>query len=202
MNWITRLFDGGNDRSSEITQLLAEQTGDSAYIYRTKWIAAYGKKEYKAALEELNKALELVPRSATYLALRGITHWTMGNRREAYEDYRAARRSNPRQTEVNDLQDLLKADARDCRDRARALARDGNLQDALQALDHALEVAPDEGATLFFRGLLQTKLGRIKSATADVTRALEFDPNCGDGNGTTGQQVLQLLRNMAGKDAA
>jgi len=204
MNWFSKLFGGGKDgdQHSDMVELLAKQTGDPAYIYRTKWISAYGKKEYKAALAELDKALTLVPKSAIYLALRGMTHWTMGNRSAAYADYSAARNSNPTQKEVNDLQDILRADSRECRDNARAAAKIGKLEEALGLLNKALDVEPDKGQTLFFRGLLQSKAGNISGAIADVTRALELDPKCGDGEGVTGQQVLQSLRNMASKHAA
>ena len=204
MSWISRLFSVGKDRvqHTEMVELLTKQTGDPAYLHRTNWITAYGRKDYKAALAQLEKALELVPNSAIYLSLRGMTHWTMGNRRAAYADYSAARCSNPTQKEVNDLQDILRADARECRDNARAAAKVGKLEEALGLLNKALDVEPDKGETLFFRGLLQSKLGNTSAAITDVSRALELDPKCGDGQGVTGREVLQSLKNMAPKQAA
>jgi len=204
MNWLRELFGGRekDELESEMEALLAKQTGDPAYLHRTRWVTAYGRKDYKTALAELAQALRLVPGSAIYLALRGMTHWTMGNRRAAYADWDAAQRSNPTQKEVADLHEILMADVRECRDRARRLAANGSYQQCLAELNQALESDPENAATLFFRGMIQAKVENLNAAISDVSHALDLDPGCGDGQGTTGRQVLQSLQNMARRRAA
>jgi tetratricopeptide (TPR) repeat protein len=194
MNWLKSLFGGKKKETQELAQMLETKTGDPAFLHKTNWIVAYGKKDYPRALAELDKALQIVPGSAHYLALRGMTKWTMQNRSGAYADFAAARLSNPSQKEVLDLQNILKGDARECRDKGRELAKNGKIRETIAMLDNAVAVEPDNAENFYFRGMIQYKAGSLDAAIADVTRALEIDPHHAGA-----QEVLQPMKNMAAR---
>jgi tetratricopeptide (TPR) repeat protein len=194
MNWLKSLFGGKKDDTQEIARLLETKTGDPAFLHKTNWIVAYGKKNYPLALAELDKALQIVPGNAHYLALRGMTKWAMQNRSGAYADFAAARQSDPAQKEVGDLQNILTADARQCRDQARALAKNGRFTDTLAMLDNAVAVEPDNAENFYFRGMIKYKAGNMNAAIADVTRALQIDPHHAGA-----QEILQPMKNMAAR---
>jgi tetratricopeptide (TPR) repeat protein len=194
MNWFKRLFGGEKKEEREIADLLEKKTGDPAFLHKTNWVAAYGKKNYMLALAELDKALQIVPNSAHYLALRGMTKWTMQNRSGAYADFAAARLSNPAQKEVLDLQNILKGDARECRDKGRELAKNGRFKETIAMLNNAVAAEPDNVENFYFRGVIQFKAGSLDAAIADETRALQLDPHH-----TGAQEVLQSMKNIAAR---
>jgi tetratricopeptide (TPR) repeat protein len=76
--------------------------------------------------------------------------------------------------------------------RAKALLVEGLLPDALEDLDSALEVMPDNALTRVTRGYVQRCMGMLDEAEADYERAVELDP---DGEpGQTAKDLLTKLR--------
>jgi tetratricopeptide (TPR) repeat protein len=176
----------------QLADLLKEQTGDPAFLHRTDWIVAYGKKDFKTALAKVNQALQIVPNDPLYLALRALTHYSMNNYTDAQSDLKAALQSNPAQKEALDIREAMKADAVQCRDRARELSKKKEIQRALDELNRAVELEPDNPLNFFFRGLTYGQVENYDAAINDVAHTLLLDPQYPDG-----QKILQSLKNMA-----
>lgn len=196
MAWLKKLFSGTEKAETEaqFAHVLKEQTGDPAFLHRTDWIMAYGKKDFKAALEEVNQALQIVPNDPLYLALRAMTHYSMNNYTPAHSDLKAALQSNPAQKEALDIREAMKADADQCRDRARELSKKKEIQPALDELNRAVELEPDNPLNFFFRGVTYVQVENYDAAINDVTHTLQLDPKYPDG-----QEALQHLKKMAGE---
>jgi len=199
MNWLKKLFSGAKKAETEIqlAHLLKQQTGDPAFLHRTKWITAYGKKNFMAAIEEVNQALKIVPNDPYYLALRAMTHYSLKNYAEARSDLKAALQSNPAQKEALDIREAMKADAVQCRDKARELSKKKESLRALDELNRAVELEPDNPLNFFFRGLTYAQVENYDAAINDVTHTLQLDPQYPDG-----QKILQSLKNMAREKGA
>lgn len=194
MNWLKKLLGEGKkaQTEAELAHLLRKQTGDPAFLHRTKWIIAYGKKDFKTALEEVNQALQIVPNDPDYLALRALTHYSTKNYTDAESDLKTALQSNPAQKEALGVREAMKMDAVECRDRARELGKKKKHPEALDLLNKAAELEPDNPLNFFFRGLTYSQMGDFNAAINDVTRTLQLDPQYPEG-----QEVLQSLKNMA-----
>ncbi|HET7451425.1 MAG TPA: tetratricopeptide repeat protein [Thermoanaerobaculia bacterium] len=61
--------------------------------------------------------------------------------------------------------------------RARALIQEGNLSDALSALEEAERRRPGWGKTAFFRAMLEKEQGQLDAALADLRRVTDQFPN-------------------------
>ena len=194
MNWLKNILGRKKKEEPGIDGLLEKQTGDPAFLHKTNWIAAFGKQNYPLALTELDKALQIVPNSAHYLALRGMTKWTMQDRKGAYDDFSAARRINPAQREVIDLQNILTSNARECREKARGLAKDKRFIAAIGLLENALELEPDNAENHYFLGMMRFNSGDVSAAIDDITHTLQLDPQHAGA-----RDVLQPMKNVAAR---
>jgi tetratricopeptide (TPR) repeat protein len=177
---------------AELARLLEEQTGDPAFMHRTKWITAYGKEDFATALDEVNRALQVSAGSALYLALRAMTHYQMGNYSEANADVSAALAADPSRKEALDVREALRLTAGESRDRARQLAKEGKESDAVDELATAIALEPENPFNFFFRGLTYARMGNLEAAVSDLTRTLELDPSYPEA-----QEMLQSVRAMA-----
>jgi tetratricopeptide (TPR) repeat protein len=127
MNWRRKLFGGGrkSETEGELAAIMKEQTGDPAFLHRTNWIVAYGRGDFESALNEVNQALQITPNDPYYLALCGMTHYSMKQYAQAHSYLKQALEKNPAQKEALDLKEAMKMDAMKSRDRARELGRRG-----------------------------------------------------------------------------
>lgn len=193
-HWLKNLFGDIKKEAedTQLAQLLKEQTGDPAFLHRTDWITAYGKKDFKTALEEVNQALQIVRNDPFYLALRAMTHYSMKNYTDAQSDMNAALQSNPGQKEALEIREAMKADAAQCRDRAREWSKKEETQRALDELNRAAELEPDNPINFFLRGVIYAHVKNHDAAINDLTRTLQLDPQYPDG-----QKILQSLKNVA-----
>ena len=62
-------------------------------------------------------------------------------------------------------------------DRALAYAQKGEVDPALEDLDKALELSPDNPVALTARGILYNKKGQYDSAIKNLDKAIQLDPN-------------------------
>ena len=180
------------ETESKLSNLIREQTGDPAFLRRVNWITAYGKKDFKAALAEVNQALNISPNDPYYLALRAMTHYSLKNYAEARSDLKAALQGNPAQKEALEIRKAMEAEAVQCRDRARELCKKNELRQALDELNRAVELEPENPLNFLFRGLTHAQAENYDAAIDDVTHTLQLDPQYPDG-----QKALQSLKNMA-----
>ena len=111
------------DAEKEAAEILAKETGDPAYMHQVNWTAAMGRNDYQTALQELNKALEIVPDHPYYLTLRVMTNYQLNNLGDANSDLKNALKRNPSQKEAVDFLASLKKEGMKCRDRARIVEK-------------------------------------------------------------------------------
>ena len=84
-------------------------------------------------------------------------------------------------------------------DRALALSRAGDPQQALPVWDHVLEIAPNDAAAWSNRGNVRLMLGDPEGAIADQTRSMQLAPDDADPhlNRGTAEEALQRWSDAA-----
>lgn len=152
---------------------------------------------YKAAVTNFNKAIQLNPKQDKTYNNRGKAYFQMGEYENAIQDYDQAVQLNPQNAEVYNNRGLaydgngnsekaiedytqaikLKPDLADAySNRAKAFKKQGNFQDALQDYNESIKRNPNQAAMYYDRGVSQSKLGQNRQAIADFTQAIRLDP--------------------------
>lgn len=132
-----------------------------AYLFRGRANAALTRLE--PAVEDFTKAIQLRPGGAEAYVERAAA-------RLDQEDYAGA---------IADCGEALRRDSRIAvayTMRARALRQTGNLEKALEDLNHAVELAPDE-SNHFQRASTYQLLGQHKQALADLDEVIALKPD-------------------------
>ncbi len=167
-----------------------------AEIYLERALAHLGMKDLDRSLQDLERAMELPCPTRAYF-VRAIVRARRGDAEGAQRDREDGLRRTPRDEQswlargwarlhekdaAGALDDFERALARNPRsivalqNQAHVLAEYlGRTQDAIQALDRQLELAPDLVRALAGRGVLHARLGHRKEALADATAALQRD---------------------------
>jgi tetratricopeptide (TPR) repeat protein len=155
--------------------------------------------EYKAAVVDYDRALELDPNMARTWGMRGLAKWLISKLEAAVVDYDRALELDPTMAWVwsnrgitNRLMGQYEAAVADC-DRAleidsnsvwarveRGVAKRlmGQYEAAMVDFDSALELDPNYASAWAERGLAKVQMGQYQTAVADFDCALELgDPN-------------------------
>jgi uncharacterized membrane protein YhaH (DUF805 family)/Flp pilus assembly protein TadD len=179
-----------SDPEKQVADILSKETGDPAFIHQHNWSIAISKNDNKTALNELNKALDIVPHDPHYLTLRAMTYYKLNKFADANTDLKNALKRNPSQKEAIDFLAAMKRDAMACCNRARKLDR----KQTILELNKAVELDPDNPELFYFRGVTLSLLGQFKPAINDIEQTLKLDPQYPDA-----QKALQALKNLAKK---
>jgi tetratricopeptide (TPR) repeat protein len=148
-------------------------------------------------LEDLNKAVELLPEKAEYLRVRGQYLFGKEKFDEALADIDKALKQNEKHAATHELRGmiLLGLDKHDealesfdkaselepeaalpYQHRAELYRQTGNLDKAVEQLTKALELAPDSVATLLIRSAVYYEKKETDKALADVEQAIKVSP--------------------------
>lgn len=119
------------------------------------------------ALEEYNKAIELVPKHAAAHANRGMIKQEKGDLDGALADYDKAIELSPK---------FEMAYGR----RAMARRSKGMLDGALADINRAIELRPTNAAAYSYRASVKFEMGDMDDAMSDCERAIALDPNSGE----------------------
>jgi tetratricopeptide (TPR) repeat protein len=111
------------------------------------------------AIDYLDEAIALSPRSADLYNLRGIAHSKAGNGERADADFRKVTELMPRAAEAH-------------MNRGVDFMRQGNLDRAIEALTYATTVNPKLATALSNLGTAYQKKGDLDAAIASYTRAI------------------------------
>lgn len=151
-------------------------------------LAAYGQGKYDEAIVSLSVALRLDPADTTALSARGAAYYQLGRWDRSLADYRALRTAAPEGATgpFGELRALTRLDRGDeahaliasrladdptddvaLRALVRLAKRAGKPDEALPALDAALEAAPGAANLLSLRGQLRASLGDAAGARSD-----------------------------------
>jgi Flp pilus assembly protein TadD len=113
------------------------------------------------ALEYLDEAIALSPRSADLFNLRGIAHSKLGNADSADADFRKVTELMPRAAEAH-------------MNRGVDFIRQGNFDRAIEALTYATTVNPRLATAFSNLGTAYQKKGDLDSAIASYSRAIDL----------------------------
>ena len=125
---------------AKLTQRLGLPRFEADEFYK-RGLAAFAKGDYDQAIDNLNKAIDLLPGKSEYLAARGYMHLKDGVRDKANSDFDAALK----QYEYELLAHF---------GRGMIAYKDKNWEDAETAFSRALAVDPERAETLYYLALV------------------------------------------------
>ena len=141
----------------------AEEQARKAGRYREQGGIYHAQGNYKRAIAEYNKAIELDPRQASYYRERGLIYKVKGNYDRALADYDRAIALDPE-------------DAKAYNGRGEIRHTLGQLREAVADYDRAIALDPHYAEAYHLRGRARTALGQLKEALADLDRAIALNP--------------------------
>lgn len=120
--------------------------------------------DYKGAIEEYNKAIQLDSNNATVLYNRGISKAKLMDFRGAISDYTKSI--------------LISPQADTYFNRAISYYKSNLNQEAILDFDKALQLKPSINPGIYFeRATAKFKIGKYEEAIKDFTKAIEVSPN-------------------------
>ncbi len=130
-------------------------------------VQKFEKRDYRGALAELNRAIQLNPKSAIAYSYRGaLKGEKLSNIQGALADLNRAIQLNPNLAEPYSNRGALKG------------KKLGDIQGALADYDRAIQLNPNLANPYNNRGALkEDKLGDSQGALADYNRAIQLNPN-------------------------
>ena len=132
-----------------------------AYNYRGSAYDSLG--NYKQAIEDLNRAIEIKPRLAEAYNNRGIAYNGLGNYKQAIED-------------LNRAIEIKPGYAIAYNNRGNAYKSLGNYKQAIENFDRVIEINPGLAEAYNNRGNSYDSLGNYKQAIEDLNKAIEINP--------------------------
>ncbi|MBI1213861.1 MAG: tetratricopeptide repeat protein [Alphaproteobacteria bacterium] len=180
-NYAAAVFDFG--QAIKLKPDYVEALTNRAYVYKTA-------RRYELALADLDRAVAIRPNATTY-TIRGDVHLGMHNTAAAARDYTSALRLQPNlaaaylgraqaNAEADDVSSVEAANAlEDLVDLSRphAVSPGAGAPIALQDLQHAIELEPQNVAAYGYRAILLHHLGQDDLALADYARIIALEPS-------------------------
>jgi tetratricopeptide (TPR) repeat protein len=160
-------------------------TDDNWLIYNNRGNAYAGLGNYRQAIEDLNRAIEIKPTYADAYNNRGAVYIGLGNYRQAIEDLNRAIEIKP-----------TYADA--YTNRGAAYAGLGNHRQAIEDYGRAIEIEPGYANTYFNRGNSYRGLGNYRQAIEDYDEAIEIKPSHAEAYINRGCVYLNQGDNISG----
>lgn len=120
-------------------------------------------KNYTAAIDACNNAINLDSQDAFAYSLRGFTYNILGNLQEAIKDYDEAIRLKP-QVPISYVE------------RGTAYSRLGNQQQAIKDYNKAIKLDPKNTVVYCMRGIIYGSLGKPQLALRDFSKAIALKP--------------------------
>jgi len=129
------------------SELAAERFCEEGY-------AKYGQGDYRAAISDFDRAIELDPDYGFAYTLRGVCYLMQGQETDALEDFNKALEINPR-------------DAHAFGNRGHVFYRRGDYKRALAEYDEAIKIDSAYYRAYYNRGLVRQLLGDVSGARSD-----------------------------------
>jgi tetratricopeptide (TPR) repeat protein len=174
--------------------VLAKYPGYSLALYH-RGLAYYQEKNYNAALEDYNKAIETNPDYIDALNNRAVTHIHLNNDEQALMDFNRIIDLNPKPEyfknrallkkrmgnlagALSDYNRAIMADASDLeayRQRGEIRARLQDFRGAISDYKDILALLPDDGYTIYHLGILYYNTNQYREALAMLRRSIALD---------------------------
>ena len=157
---------GWLDEISKGIKIPGRESAD-AKTHLMKGYRLYRQKNYKEALAELNKAVEIDPRNAEAYYWRGRTLVNLERLDQGMEDFKAAVNFKPDYAEAYDNLGYL-------------ASRRGRLDEGIAYLTKSIELKPENAWALHYRSRLFFSKGDVASAMRDAEKAcsLGYQDGC------------------------
>ena len=141
-------------------------TDNNWVIYNCRGYAHANLGNYRQAIEDFSRAIEIKPDYEKAYFNRGTAHVSLGNYRQAIEDFNRAIKINP---------DYEKAYF----NRGTAHANLVNYRQAIEDFNRVIEIKPDnpDSEVYLSRGSAHAYLGNYRQAIEDFSRAIEIKPD-------------------------
>lgn len=150
------------------SQVLAEISTlgiDEGRLWGERGSLAYLGGDFKAAEEQLSKAIDMNPEDVWALHYRGLTRYRESRLSAAIKDLTLAVEQAPH---IQILHHTL----------GEALSDAGDHEGAVAAFSKAIECSPEVAFSYDSRGQLLLKLGRYQEAEEDFSRSIQLDQEC------------------------
>ncbi|MGA3207330.1 MAG: tetratricopeptide repeat protein [Syntrophales bacterium] len=138
-------------------------TDHNSLAFCNRGVAYASLDNYRQAIGDYDKAIELDPKFAKAYDNRGAAYGSLGNYRKAIEDCSKAIELDPEFAKAYD-------------NRGVAYASLGNNRQAIGDYDKAIELDPKFAKAFYSRGVAYYDLGNYKQAIGDYDKAIELDP--------------------------
>ena len=122
------------------------------------------KGQYKQALSDFNKALEINPNYAGAYYNRGLVNVILEQKEQAISDFSKAIEINPN-------------DAEAYYNRGNVFGDMGNLDKAMSDYNKAIELSPENVTAYFNRGMTYWRQDNYEKAISDLNKAIEINPD-------------------------
>lgn len=137
------------------------------YIHGLRGYAQYYLMHYKAAMSDVNRAIELVPKWSSGYYFRGLIHYQLRDLQAAIDDY----------TEAIDRKHKRKVDINYYLERGDAYWNQGEKEKAMADFAKCIKMKPNLAYPYLRRGLARQSLEDQKGAKADFEKAIALDPH-------------------------
>jgi tetratricopeptide (TPR) repeat protein len=149
---------------------LAQKENDEAYYL--KIVNSYmDKKEYKIAIEILDKAIALYPENSNFYAFRGLSYKWLNQHKKSIEDYTKAINLNP-QNRNNMLTSIYYV-------RGLSYSELKQYEKAIADYSNSISLDPQNSESYFWRGSAYDELKQYQKAIEDFTKAINLNPQNG-----------------------
>lgn len=120
--------------------------------------------DYRGAIEDFNKAIQLDPDYTLAYSIRGFTKAFLGDDRGAIEDFNKAIQFEPDLTDAYTLRGVAKSHL-------------GDNRGAIEDYNKAIQLDPDNNKAYYNRGITKSTLGDARGAIQDLTMAIQLNPD-------------------------
>jgi tetratricopeptide (TPR) repeat protein len=158
---------------------LLDQNGIVGTIYSNRGAVHAKSGQYKQAISDCIKAIELNPRYADAYSNRGNAYSKLGQLPQAISDHTRAIELNPKLSEAyynrgNDYDEL------------------GQLPQAISDYTKAIELNPKFAEAYYNRGVAYDDLGQLTQAISDYSKAIELNPKYAEAYSNRGVTYRKL----------
>ncbi len=171
---------------TNITQRLGLPRFEADEFYKLG-LAAFDKGDYDQAIDNLNKAIDLLPTNAEYLAARGYMYLRDGIREKANDDFAAALQAYEFEMLAHFGQGIM-------------AYKDKNWEDAETAFSRALAVEPERAETLYYLALVYHRKKDNKAALPLMQKAEDLFEIAKDKRRMDARQWVREFQKQLGTD--
>lgn len=142
-----------------LDEFVAKNPG-AHFVYAERALHKFNNEDFRGAISDYDKAIELQPGESTYWMSRGLARERLNHFFSAYNDYSKAIQLDEQHEKA-------------WLHRANLLYKIGRFEEAIEDYDIALMKFDNYGIALYNRGLAKYKLGKKSAACEDIKQAMQ-----------------------------